>query len=224
LPGRQAYSEPLIPGCSVAGDQDPSRFPVRARCRIGVRNASSPHRGRDLLCRALGKTGSGGGWLRVQLEQPGVLLLRRLGPRRAEGSGDRHVRTLVLGMLICRIEDVACPHTYALTCMSSPTTAIVNLALSSVRRARRRIWRKPPATTGQRRSERYCAWWDRSSANCRKRQVGGPKPGGCHGRRPAGGRWPCRAGRRGLPGGALPARQGVTDSPPFIENLRGPPI
>ena len=34
------------------------------------------------------------------------------------------------------------------------------------------------------------------------------------GRRPAGGRWPWRAGRRGLPGGASsPARQGVTDSP-----------
>jgi len=65
---------PLIPGCSVAGDQDPSRFPVRARCRVGVRNASSPHRGRDLPCRALGKTDSGGGWLRVQLEQPGMLL------------------------------------------------------------------------------------------------------------------------------------------------------
>jgi hypothetical protein len=29
LPGRQAYSEPLIPGCSVAGDQDPSRFLIR---------------------------------------------------------------------------------------------------------------------------------------------------------------------------------------------------
>ena len=34
------------------------------------------------------------------------------------------------------------------------------------------------------------------------------------GRRAGGGRWPCRAGRRGLPGGASsPARQGVTDSP-----------
>ena len=27
----------------------------------------------------------GGGWLGVQLGQPGVMLLRRLGPRRAEG-------------------------------------------------------------------------------------------------------------------------------------------
>jgi hypothetical protein len=34
------------------------------------------------------------------------------------------------------------------------------------------------------------------------------------GRRPGSGRWPYRAGRRGLPGGASsPARQGVTDSP-----------
>jgi hypothetical protein len=32
-----------------------------------------------------GKTDAGGGWLRVQLGQPGVLLLRRLGARRAEG-------------------------------------------------------------------------------------------------------------------------------------------
>jgi hypothetical protein len=47
---------------------------------------------------ALGKTDSGGRWLRVQLEQPGgVLLLRRLGPRRAEGSGGRHVRTRWFG-------------------------------------------------------------------------------------------------------------------------------
>jgi hypothetical protein len=69
------------------------RRPHRARCRVGVRNASSPHRGRDLPCRALGKTDSGGGWLRVQLEQPGVLPLRRLCLRRPEGSGGRHVRT-----------------------------------------------------------------------------------------------------------------------------------
>ncbi len=33
------------------------------------------------------------GWLRIQLEQPGVLLLRRLCPRRAKGNGGRHVRT-----------------------------------------------------------------------------------------------------------------------------------
>jgi hypothetical protein len=33
-----------------------------------------------------GRTDAGGGWLRVQLERPGVLLLRRLGPRRAEGA------------------------------------------------------------------------------------------------------------------------------------------
>ena len=58
-------------------------------------DVSSPHLhgGGDLRCRALGKTDAGYGWLRVQLEQPGILLLRRLGPRRAEGSGGRHVRT-----------------------------------------------------------------------------------------------------------------------------------
>jgi hypothetical protein len=44
---------------------------------------------------------SGGGWLRVQLEQPGVLLLRRLGPRRAEGVAVALFGlSLVLGMLI----------------------------------------------------------------------------------------------------------------------------
>jgi hypothetical protein len=53
-----------------------------------------------------GRTDAGRGWLRVQLGQPGVLLLRRLAPA-GRGSGGRHVRTHWLGMLICRIEDVA---------------------------------------------------------------------------------------------------------------------
>jgi hypothetical protein len=45
--------------------------------------------------------------LGVQLEQPGVLLLRRLGPA-DRGEWGRHVRALTgLGMLICRIEYVA---------------------------------------------------------------------------------------------------------------------
>ena len=50
----EAYLSLLIPGSSVAGDQDPSGFPVRARCRAGVRDVSSPRRGRDLPCRAPG--------------------------------------------------------------------------------------------------------------------------------------------------------------------------
>jgi hypothetical protein len=54
---------------------------------------SSLHRGRDLPCRAPGRTDSGGGWLRVHLERPGVLLLRRLGRLRAEKRGSHHVRT-----------------------------------------------------------------------------------------------------------------------------------
>jgi hypothetical protein len=37
--GRPILS-PLIPGCSVAGDQDPSRLLIRARCRVGVRKVS----------------------------------------------------------------------------------------------------------------------------------------------------------------------------------------
>ena len=101
---RSIMSGALIPGCSIAGDQDPSGFPVRPRCRVGVRNASSPHRGRDLPCRALGKTDSGGGWLRVQLEQPGVLLLRRLGPGGPRGVAVAMFGHAGLGMLICRCE------------------------------------------------------------------------------------------------------------------------
>ena len=39
----------------------------------------------------------------VQLEQPGGLLLRRLGPRRAEGVAVAIFGlSLVLGMLVCR--------------------------------------------------------------------------------------------------------------------------
>jgi hypothetical protein len=81
---------------------------------------------------ALGKTDSGGGWLRVQLEQPGVLLLRRLGP-----GGPRRVAVAIfghtgLGMLICRIAGVAFPYTYAPSCMSPTTAATVNSALPLV--------------------------------------------------------------------------------------------
>ena len=82
-------------------------------------DVSSPHlhRGEDLRCCALGKTDAGYGWLRVQLEQPGVLLLRCLGPRRAEGSGGRHVRRTGLDMLICRNENAANANIYAPTCI-----------------------------------------------------------------------------------------------------------
>lgn len=43
-------------------------------------------------------------WLRVQLEEPGVLLLRRLGPGRAEGSGGPHVRTHWFGRAHLHVE------------------------------------------------------------------------------------------------------------------------
>lgn len=49
-----------------------------------------------------GKTDAGGGWLRVQLEQPGLLLLRRLGPGGPRGMAVAMFGPTGLGMLICR--------------------------------------------------------------------------------------------------------------------------
>ena len=50
-----------------------------------------------------GKTDADSGWLRVQLGQPGVLLLRRLGARRAEGVAVAMFGHTGLGMLICML-------------------------------------------------------------------------------------------------------------------------
>jgi hypothetical protein len=62
-----------------------------------------------------------------------VLLLRRLGPRRAEGSGGRHVRALIgLGMLICRIEGVPPSHTFALPWMLTTIAATVSSAFAAI--------------------------------------------------------------------------------------------
>jgi hypothetical protein len=133
--GRPVLS-PLIPGCSVAGDQDPSRFPVRARCRAGARNVSTPHRGRDLPCRALGKTDSGGGWLGVQLGQPGVLLLRCLGPGGPRGVAVAIFGHTCLGMLICRNEDGVSSYIYALLCISQTAVPTSDSALPFVSRVR----------------------------------------------------------------------------------------
>ena len=47
-----------------------------------------------------GKTDAGGGWLRVHLEQPGVLLLRRLGPGELRGVAVAMYGHTGLGMLI----------------------------------------------------------------------------------------------------------------------------
>jgi hypothetical protein len=52
--GRPILS-PLIPGCSVAGDQGLPGPRSGARCRGGVPNVSSPHRGRYLPRRASGR-------------------------------------------------------------------------------------------------------------------------------------------------------------------------
>jgi hypothetical protein len=71
---------------------------------------------------------------------PGVLLLRRLGSRRAEGVAAAMFGPAGLGMLICmicRIAGVACSYTYAPTCMSLTVATIVNSALPFVSAARR---------------------------------------------------------------------------------------
>src|SRR6185437_14120234 len=49
------------------------------------------------------RTDAGGGWLRVQLGKPGVLLLRRLGPRRTEG-----VAVAMFGLSLVRACSSAC--------------------------------------------------------------------------------------------------------------------
>lgn len=92
---RKPILGPLIPGRSVAGDQDPSRFLVRGPMPRTCPDVSSPHlrRGRDLRCCALGKTDAGGGWLRVCPTRASRRAASALsGPRRAEGGGGRHVR------------------------------------------------------------------------------------------------------------------------------------
>jgi hypothetical protein len=61
---------------------------------------SSPHHRGDLPRRALGKMDSGGRWLRVHLERPGVLLLRRLGPGGPRGVAVAMFGHTGLGMLI----------------------------------------------------------------------------------------------------------------------------
>jgi len=52
------------------------------------------------------KMDSGGRWLRVHLERPGVLLLRRLGPGGPRGVAVAMFGHTGLGMLICRNEGV----------------------------------------------------------------------------------------------------------------------
>jgi hypothetical protein len=47
---------------------------------------------------------SGGGWLRVHPQRPGMLLLRRLGPGEPRGVAVAMFGHSGLGMLICRIE------------------------------------------------------------------------------------------------------------------------
>ena len=72
---------------------------MRSRSCRPARSWTSPPTGRR--CRKLNEALSGGrmlaaGWLRVQVGQPGVPLLRRLGPRAGRGSGGRHVGLLLV--------------------------------------------------------------------------------------------------------------------------------
>jgi hypothetical protein len=63
------------------------------------------------------ETDSGGRWLRVHLERPGVLLLRCLGARRAGGVAVAMFGPTSLGMLIRRNEGVAYAYPYAQPCI-----------------------------------------------------------------------------------------------------------
>ncbi len=89
--------------------------------------------------------------------------------------------------------------------------------LQAVRHPPCRIWRKPPATTpgkggpsGIARGETAQVLTVASGSSADRSRAT------AMGRRPGGGRWPCRAGRltdEPARGASSPARQGVTDSP-----------
>jgi hypothetical protein len=96
-------------------------------------DVSSPHlhRGRDLRCCALGKTAAGYGWLRVQLEQPGMLLLRCLGLGGPGGVAVAMLGPTGLDMLIC-LNSGCCICAYLCASLHTTTvTTIVNSALLS---------------------------------------------------------------------------------------------
>jgi hypothetical protein len=77
-----------------------------------------------------------------------------------------------------------------------------------------RIWRRPPATPGQGGPSGIARGEAAQVLTVASGRSADRSRATATGRRPSGGRWPCRAGRRGLPGGASsPARQGVTDTP-----------
>ena len=89
-----------------------------------------------------------------------------------------------------------------------------------------RIWRKPLATTGQGGPSGVARGETAQVLTVASGRSADRSRATAMGRRPDGGRWPCRAGRRGLPGGASsPARQGVTGSPRslriFADHLSG---
>jgi hypothetical protein len=109
--GRPSLS-PLIPGCSVAGDQGPSRFPVRGpmlrRCPEG--ELAAPRQGPSVP-----RPREGGFW-RQMAARPARATRRAAsatsGFPAGRGSGSRHVRAHWFGHAHLRTERVACTYIY----------------------------------------------------------------------------------------------------------------
>ena len=106
---------PLIPGCSVAGDQDPSRSPVRGP-DVAEASGMQARRTDAATFRAApsGKTDSGGGWLRVHSSDPACCFCAVWAPAGRGKWRSPCSDTLVLGILICRKECITYANTYAL--------------------------------------------------------------------------------------------------------------
>jgi len=135
--GRPVLSS-LIPGCSAAGDQGPSRFPVRGpvprrcpECELaapGAETFRAAPSGRWILAAdGCASASSDPAYCFCAVWAPG-------GPRGVAVAMFGHTG---LGMLISRIEGVADPDTYASTCKWLAVAQVGNSVLPFTRRARR---------------------------------------------------------------------------------------